>query len=131
MGILPKKQHNLQTQMKNWQGICGILTGGGVILITAFIIYASIAGGGWAEVKAIFSLPWGIMTLVDVYLGFMLIILWVCLREDKVWKMFIWGVAILTLGNFATCLYAFIAIVQSQGKVEKLMLGSRYYEKVD
>jgi hypothetical protein len=70
-------------------------------------------------------MPWGQVSLVDVYVGFMLFSGWVVYREKSVLRSAVWIVAIIVLGNFTASLYALIALYRSQGDWHRFWLGNR------
>lgn len=49
--------------------------------------------------------PWGLVTLVDLYLGFFVFYLWLAYKETSLAARALWLMAILTLGNIATAAY--------------------------
>ena len=99
------------------------LTTLGFILMTAIVIYGFAAGSGWTEVEKLWALPWGKVSFADVYTGFFLFIGWLLYREKNLGMSLIWILLILALGNAITCLYAAIALVQSEGDWKKFWLG--------
>ena len=50
------------------------------------------------------QLPWGIVSLVDLYAGFTLFGLWIAYKEPPL-KTFFWVIGLILLGNFTTALY--------------------------
>ena len=50
---------------------------------------------------------------------------WVWIREDLLLAKLLWAVAILVGGNLFACLYALIALGQSQGKLDQFFLGNK------
>ncbi len=67
----------------------------------------------WAGLKSpisessalFFSDPWGIVALVDLYIGFFLFILFLSFFESSKAKLLTWSVALLVLGNLVSVLY--------------------------
>ena len=102
-----------------------ILTLLGVVVMAVSIAYGFAAGGGWAEVGRMVAMPGGLVTLIDIYVGFALFSGWVIYRERCVWRSALWVVLVMTLGNFATCLYAALALGRSGGDWARFWQGRR------
>lgn len=105
-------------------------------LLTAFIIllaavmgsalaYAFHSGDFFAEGELLFAMPWGVVSLIDVYIGFAFIGLWIFWRETSALKAALCFLPILALGNFYTCLYILYAIYTSAGDMHTLINGRR------
>lgn len=105
--------------------VAKILTILGVLAMTAVIGYAFIAGDFAAEGAILTSLPWGIVSLVDLYVGFTLFSAWVAYREKSIPVTALWILAVMTLGAFTISLYAFLALRASQGNPQKFFMGNR------
>ncbi len=99
--------------------ILGMLSMGGIL------IYGFTVGDFSGEGSMLLRMPWGQVSLVDVYVGFMLFSGWVVYREKSVLRSIIWIVAIIILGNFTASLYALIALYRSQGDWKRFWLGNR------
>jgi hypothetical protein len=69
------------------------------IVFTAMIGWASLRGDFGAEFAAITNMPWGQVTLVDLYLGFLLYGAGVWLVEDKLTTKLFWALPVIFLGN--------------------------------
>lgn len=69
------------------------------VAFTAMIVWASFRGDFDAEFAAISAMPWGQVSLVDLYLGFVLYGLLVWLVEDKLTTKLFWGLPVIFLGN--------------------------------
>lgn len=89
------------------------------------IVWAFKVGNFFEEGKEIVSLPWGVVSLVDVYTGFLLFIGWVIYREKYLVVALLWAVLILVLGNLVTALYAAIALYMADGDWIEFWLGAR------
>ena len=91
----------------------------------AGLIYGFGWGDFWEDGGKLMDNPWGIVSLVDVYVGFFLFLGWVWIREDLLLAKLLWAVAILVGGNLFACLYALFALGQSQGKLDLFFLGNK------
>jgi len=92
-------------------------------LILCTLIYATINGDLVEEVRTISALPWGIATLVDVYIGFVLFSCWVISREENLVPSGAWVFSLFIGGNLIACIYVLIAIYKSKGDVQQFWMG--------
>ena len=95
----------------------------GLIAMTIILIYAFTNGDFFTEGSLLLSMPWGIVSLVDLYVGFILFSLWIIYRETTWWHAAIWVILMMTLGFFTGSLYAFIALLKSGGSWKKFWMG--------
>ena len=95
----------------------------GVLAMTAVLIYGFTVGDFAGEGSQLTSMPWGIVSLVDLYTGFTLFSMWVIYREKSLPAAIVWTIAMLTLGFFAGALYAFLALQSSNGDWRKFWMG--------
>jgi hypothetical protein len=102
--------------------IVGFLATGGIIL------YALTVGDIWAEGLQLLSMPWGIVSLVDLYTGFILFAGWIAYREKSIGRAAIWIILLLILGFFLGCIYAFVAFQTSNGSWRRFWLGHRWQD---
>ncbi len=68
------------------------------------------------------DLPWGIVSLVDLYGGFILVCLWIAYKESLP-ATIIWSFFILILGNLTTAIYVIYSISKSKGDVAHFFMG--------
>jgi hypothetical protein len=95
----------------------------GILAMTAVLIYGFTVGDFFDEGSQLTSMPWGIVSLVDLYTGFMLFSAWIIYRERSLPVAILWTIAMMTLGFFTGSLYAFIALQTSGGDWRKFWLG--------
>lgn len=95
----------------------------GVIAMTAVLIYGFTIGDFSGEGSQLLSMPWGIVSLVDLYVGFTLFSAWIIYREKSLPVAIAWTIAMLVLGFFTGSLYAFLALQSSGGDWRKFWLG--------
>ncbi len=105
--------------------IAKIVSGLGVVVMTIVIGYALIAGDFNAEGALLTSMPWGIVSLVDLYTGFTLFSMWIIFREKSLWRSVVWVALMMTLGFFTGALYTFIALHTSGGDWNRFFMGRR------
>ena len=70
----------------------------------------------------LFALPWGIVSLVDLYSGFILIAIWMIYRE-KNYTSVVWVFFLMILGNLTTAVYVIYCINNSENDIKKFFLG--------
>lgn len=99
------------------------VTGLGAAAMAAVLIYAFTVGDFASEGSRLLSMPWGIVSLVDLYVGFTLFSGWIIYREASPAKTAAWIVAVMVLGFFAASLYALLALRSSSGDWRRFWLG--------
>jgi hypothetical protein len=95
----------------------------GILAMTAVLVYGFTAGDFFGEGGQLTAMPWGIVSLVDLYTGFILFSMWIIYREKSLPVAILWTVGMMVLGFFAGSLYAFIALQTSGGDWRKFWLG--------
>ena len=95
----------------------------GVLAMTAVLIYGFTTGDFFGEGGKLASMPWGVVSLVDLYIGFILFSGWIIYREKSLLVAIAWTIAMMLLGFFAGSLYALINLFASQGDWRKFWLG--------
>ncbi len=95
----------------------------GILAMTAALVNGFTHGDFFGEGSQLAAMPWGIVSLVDLYTGFTLFSAWIIFREKSLPIAIVWTVAMMTLGFFAGSLYAFIALQTSGNDWRKFWLG--------
>jgi len=95
----------------------------GVLAMTAVLVYGFTVGDFFGDGSQLFAMPWGIVSLVDLYTGFTLFSGWIIYREKSLPAAILWTAAMMVLGFFAGSLYAFLALQSSGGDWRKFWLG--------
>jgi hypothetical protein len=95
----------------------------GILAMTAVLIYGFTVGNFSGEGSQLLSMPWGIVSLVDLYTGFTLFSMWIIYREKSLPIAILWTIAMMTLGFFAGALYTFITLQTSTEDWRKFWLG--------
>ncbi len=106
--------------------ISKILAIAGTITMFLTLAYAFVAGDFFKEGGILFSLAWGKVSLVDVYIGFFLFSAWIIYREKSWQTALLWILLILILGNFIACLYTTIALYKSNDDFRRFWLGKHF-----
>ncbi len=85
--------------------LIGGLIGGLGLLLTGLIVWALLAGDFSAAGDFLLGKPWGIVSMVDLYLGFLLSAVVIFLVEPDKRVALIWLLPIFVLGNIVTALW--------------------------
>jgi len=88
------------------------------------IVFGLVVGDFAAEGSQIWGLPWGRVSLVDLYLGLAIFGAWVAVRERSVGSIVAWWASLLVLGNLAAGVYLTLAAFRSRD-MSTLLLGAR------
>lgn len=102
----------------------------GMFAMTGIILNGFINGDFSGEGSLLLSMPWGQVSMVDLYTGFILFSLWIGFREKRLLPSIIWIFFMMTLGFFTGALYVFIAASTSDNDWQRFYLGKRYEEIV-
>ncbi|MFT7457877.1 MAG: hypothetical protein ACI909_000545 [Planctomycetota bacterium] len=105
-----------------------LVASAGFIIMAGFIIYAMMIGNLMTEGSTLLAMPWGMVSLVDIYLGLILFSLWVVWREDFSLAGICWAVLIISLGNMLSCLYILKACRDAGRNMKKFWLGRQLEE---
>jgi hypothetical protein len=97
----------------------------GLLAMTAVLIYGFTKGDFVGEGAWISSHPWGIVSLVDLYTGFVLYSVWIAFRERSLGLTVLWIVLMMVLGFWAGALYMLLALNSSGGDWKKFWVGKR------
>jgi len=90
----------------------------GAIIMASMIIFTSVTGDFFKEGSILLNMVWGQMSMVDLYVGFILFYMWIFKREKKTSHRLIWLVLILTMGNLITAVYILKAAYESKTELE-------------
>ena len=100
----------------------------GILAMSAVLVYAFATGSLSQEGSVLLSMPWGIVSLVDLYVGFILFSGWIVYREKSFIRSVIWVILMMVLGFFTASLYVFIALQTSDGDWGRFWMGRRYQD---
>jgi hypothetical protein len=98
----------------------------GVVVMSGAIAYGFGWGDFWAEGRALLAMPWGAVSLVDVYVGFFLFAGWILFREGMGLRSCLWILLVLILGNLVSCIYVLRAVAGSAGDWHRFWLGVKH-----
>ena len=97
----------------------------GVLVMAAILVYGFAVGDFGGEGQLLLSMPWGIVSLVDVYVGFILFSGWIVYREKSLLRSAVWIALVMILGNFTASLYTLIALLTSGGDWKRFWMGRK------
>ncbi len=105
--------------------IAKLMAVAGLLAMTAVLVYGFTVGNFSAEGARLLAMPWGIVSLVDLYVGFTLFSGWIVFREKAWLPALIWVILMMVLGFWAGALYTFIALQTSGGDWKRFWYGRR------
>lgn len=94
------------------------------LIMGAIIVWANLQINFFENVSKVASTPWDVVTLVDLYLGFLFIALWIIFREQGAPRI-IWLLGLFFLGNLTTALYIIYCIKEANGRLEVFFMWKR------
>ncbi len=97
----------------------------GILAMTSVLIYGFTIGNFRSDGAELLTNPWGVVSMVDLYTGFILFSAWIVYREKSILSAIIWVVLVMVLGFFTASLYAFLALSSSEGDWVKFWMGNR------
>lgn len=107
--------------MKTAKGLAAL----GMAAMTIVLVYGFTVGDFSKDGALILANPWGIVSLVDLYTGFILFSIWIAYREKSVARALPWIIGMMVLGFFTGSVYMLYALVTSGGDWQKVWLGNR------
>ena len=93
--------------------------------MTGILIFGFTVGNFSAKGAKLVAMPWGIVSLVDLYVGFTLFSCWIVFREKAVLPSVIWAILMVVLGFWTGALYTFIALQTSGGDWKRFWYWKR------
>ena len=103
--------------------IAKIVAGLGLLAMTIVLVYGFSVGDFSADGSKILANPWGIVSLVDLYTGFILFSGWILYREESLPAAGIWVLLMMVLGFFTASLYILITLYKSKGDWQVFWMG--------
>lgn len=97
----------------------------GLLAMSAAILRAFVVGDFGTEGAWLTSHPWGIVSLVDLYVGFVIFSMWIVYRERSRPAAAVWVVLMMILGNWTAALYVLLALYTSAGDWRRFWMGHR------
>ena len=97
----------------------------GLLAMTGILIYGFTVGDFLGEGARLLAMPWGIVSMVDLYVGFALFSGWIVYREESLGQSILWVVLMMVLGFFTGALYTLLALSTSGGDWRRFWMGRR------
>ena len=95
----------------------------GFTVMSAVIMWALTMGDFFSDGSKLVRMSWGIVSLVDLYTGFILVSFWIWFREKSWIVALLWTVAMMVLGNFTFSFYVTIHLAITKGDFALFFLG--------
>ena len=97
----------------------------GLGAMTVGLLNGFLNGNFAKDGKALLSNPWGVMSMIDLYVGFTLFSMWIFFREKNLLKSILWTILMMVLGFFTACVYVLIALYESKGNWDRFFKGKQ------
>jgi len=94
-------------------------------VMLAVLAWAIAAGDFRGEGRLLLHMPWGIMTLVDLYAGLTLVGCWIALTERAWLPVAGWVLALVFLGNIASLLFVLHRARAARGDWRQFWTGGK------
>ena len=86
----------------------------GLLAMSTVLVYGFTIGNFVEDGKTILANPWGIVSLVDLYVGFSLFSIWIVYRERSGIHALVWVILMMVLGFFTGALYTLVALYTAE-----------------
>ena len=96
----------------------------GLITLSASLVYAVMEGNFSSDGQRLLENPWGLATLVDVYVGFALFSCWIVWREARVEMALAWICLLLVGGNIISTIYVLLAAYANRENTTAFWMGA-------
>lgn len=97
----------------------------GALAMAVVLVYGFTVGDFAADGAELLQNPWGVVSFVDLYVGFALFSMWIVFREKSLVSSVIWVVLMMILGFFTGSVYMLYALFTSGGDWRKFWMGKR------
>lgn len=108
--------------------IAKVITWIGLVVMILGLINGFTKGNFFEDGKLLLENPWGIMSMVDLYVGFVLFSMWIFFRERNKKIAIIWIVLMMILGFFTACVYILIKLYQAKNSWSNFFMGTEENE---
>lgn len=96
----------------------------GLVAMTAGLLNGFLNGDFFSDGAKLFENPWGIMSLIDLYVGFTLFSMWIYFRETRMSSKVLWIIGMMVLGFFTGALYILYAFYTCKEDWQTFFFGS-------
>jgi len=97
----------------------------GMVAMMAVLFFGFTQGDFGKDGGELLRNPWGIVSLVDLYVGFILFSLWIYYRERYLVSKVVWIVAMMVFGFLTASVYVLWALLRNSGDVLGFFLGAQ------
>ncbi|MGM0379847.1 MAG: DUF1475 family protein [Bacillota bacterium] len=97
-----------------------------ILFMTIGLVNGFLNGNFLEDGAKLLENPWGIMSLIDLYVGFSIFSIWIFIREENVLFSIIWIILVMIFGFLTASIYIYLNINKSDGDINKLLLGNLY-----
>ena len=97
----------------------------GTLAMVVAIGYGFLAGDFTTDGAELLANPWGVVSLVDLYVGFILLSLWIAFREGSAPVATLWIIAMMIFGFLTGAFYVLLALRASGDDWAKFFMGAR------
>lgn len=94
----------------------------GALSMSFVIIHALLNSSFFHDGGALLDNPWGVVSLVDLYVGFFLFSLWIFYREKSRNKALLWSILMMMFGFLTASVYLLI-LSYKEANIKTLLLG--------
>jgi len=106
----------------------------GTIFMSIALINGFINGDFFEDGSNLLENPWGIVSLVDLYVGFGLFSMWIIYRENALLPKILWIILLMIFGFLTASIYVFYVFHKSDNNLLKAIHGhhaKQYTEMVE
>src|SRR6056297_1144491 len=96
-----------------------------LLAMTAGLANGFINGDFFMDGGELLSNPWGIMSLIDLYVGFTIFSMWIAFREKSKFSAIIWIALTMILGFFTASLYILVLFYNYKDDWKGFFFGAR------
>lgn len=100
-----------------------IITWISLTAMTIGLLNGFINGDFISDGKELLANPWGVMSMIDLYVGFTLFSMWIFYREKNILRSIIWTILMMVLGFFTACVYILLALYKSKDNWDVFFKG--------
>lgn len=105
--------------------VAKVITWLGLGAMTFGLVNGFLNGDFMKDGKELLANPWGVMSMIDLYVGFTLFSMWIFYRENNLLKSIIWTILMMVLGFFTACVYILIALYDAKGNWDNFFKGNK------
>lgn len=101
-----------------------IVVGIAGLVMALALLWAGIGGDLQAEGASMVEMRWGVVSLVEIYVGIGLFGGWVFARESSWLRAGGWMLGVILIGNLVSCIYVLFALREAKGDSARFWLGT-------